>query len=186
MTSHKGRVIAVTGAASGIGFATARLLASHGASISVADVRQEALDAAVAELKKSDPNVKIHAKAVDVRKGREVGEWLDETVKHLGPLNGAVNLAGVLSSGTQIADTTDEEWDSVMDVNVKGVFNCIRAELQRMDKDASIVNISSVAGLRGAGGAAAYSTSKHAVIGLTRSAAKEVGAKNIRVNCVAP
>ena len=186
MTSLEGRVIAVTGAASGIGFATARLLASRGASISVADIRQEALDAAVADFKKSDPNVKIHAKAVDVRKGREVGEWLDETVKHLGPLNGAVNLAGVLSSGTQIADTTDEEWDSVMDVNVKGVFNCIRAELQRMDKDASIVSTSSVAGLQGAGGAAAYSTSKHAVIGLTRSAAKEAGAKNIRVNCIAP
>ena len=186
MTSLEGRVIAVTGAASGIGFATARLLASRGASISVADIRQEALDAAVADFKKSDPNVKIHAKAVDVRKGQEVGEWLDETVKHLGPLNGAVNLAGVLSSGTQIADTTDEEWDSVMDVNVKGVFNCIRAELQRMDKDASIVSTSSVAGLQGAGGAAAYSTSKHAVIGLTRSAAKEAGAKNIRVNCIAP
>ena len=186
MTSLEGKVIAVTGAASGIGFATARLLASRGASISVADVRQEVLDAAVADFKKSDPNVKLYAKAVDVRKGREVGEWLDETMKHLGPLNGAVNLAGVISSGTQIADTTDEEWDSIMDVNVKGVFNCIRAELQRMDKDASIVSTSSVAGLQGTGLAAAYSTSKHAVIGLTRSAAKEAGAKNIRVNCIAP
>ena len=186
MTSLEGRVIAVTGAASGIGFATARLLASRGASISVADVRQDALDTAVAELKKSDPNVKIHAKAVDVRKGREVGEWLDETVKYLGPLTGAVNLAGVLSIGTQIADTTDEDWDSVMDVNLKGVFNCIRAELQRMDKDASIVSASSIAAFQGVGGGAAYSTSKHAVLGLTRSAAKEVGARNIRVNCIAP
>ena len=186
MTSLEGRVIAVTGAASGIGFATARLLASRGASISVADVRQEALDAAVAELKKSHPNAKIHAKAVDVRKGQEVGDWLDETIKHLGPLNGAVNLAGVVSGGTQIADTTDEEWDSVMDVNLKGVFNCIRAELQRMDKDTSIVSTSSVAGLQGTATAAAYSTSKHAVIGLTRSAAKEVGTRNIRVNCIAP
>ena len=186
MTSLEGRVIAVTGAASGIGFATARLLASRGASISVADVRQEALDAAVAELKKSDPNVKIHAKAVDVRKGQEVGEWLDEAIKHLGPLNGAVNLAGVLDSGKDIVNTTDEDWDFTMEVNLKGVFNCIRAELQRMDKDASIVSTSSVAGLRGTANSAAYSTSKHAVIGLTRCAAKEVGTRNIRVNCIAP
>lgn len=186
MTSLKGRVIAITGAASGIGLATARLLASRGASVSLADVRQEALDAAVADLKKSIPNVKVHAKAVDVRKGPEVGEWLDETVKRLGPLNGAANLAGVACTGTQITNTSDEEWDFVMDVNLKGVFNCIRAELQHMDKDASIVSTSSVAGMHGAERAAAYSTSKHAVIGLTRSAAREVGARNIRVNCIAP
>ena len=186
MTSLKGKVIAITGAASGIGFATACLLATRGAAISVADVRQEPLDAAVANIKKSIPNVKIHAKAVDVRKGREVGEWLDETVKLMGPLNGAVNLAGVAKNRQLIADTNDEDWDFVMDVNLKGVFNCIRAELQRMDKDASIVSASSVAGLRGTGGGAAYSTSKHAVIGLTRSAAREVGVRNIRVNCIAP
>lgn len=186
MTSLEGRVIAITGAASGIALATAHLLASRGASISIADVRQEPLDAAVADIKKSNPNVKIYAKAVNVKNGQEVGDWLDESIKHLGPLNGAANLAGVLSTGKQIVDTKDEDWDFIMDVNLRGVFNCIRAELQRMDRDASIVSTSSVAGLKGYGGAAAYSTSKHAVIGLTRSAAQEAGAKNIRVNCIAP
>lgn len=91
---------------------------------------------------------------------RAVGDWLDNTINHLGPLTGAVNLAGVIKTGRTIAETADEDWDAVMDVNVKGVFNCIRAQLQRMDCDASIVNASSTAGLRGYGSGAAYSTSK--------------------------
>ena len=161
MTSLQGRVVAITGAASGIALATAHLLASRGASISLADVRQEALDAAVADVKKSNPNAKIYAKAVDVRNGGEVGDWLDATIKDLGSLTGAVNLAGVFNRNEiQIVDMKDEDWDFIMDVNLKGVFNCIRAELQRMDKDASIVNTSSVAGLRGYSTQAAYSTSK--------------------------
>lgn len=160
MTSLEGKVVAITGAASGIGLATARLLASRGASISVADVRQEPLDAAVADIRTLYPNAKVYAKAVDVRIGQEVGDWLDETIKHLGPLNGAANLAGVISTGKWIVDTNDEDWDSVINVNLKGVFNCIRAELQRMEKDASIVSTSSVAGLRGYAGGASYSTSK--------------------------
>ena len=164
MTSLEGRVISITGAASGIGLATAHLLASRGASISLSDVRREPLDAAVAGIKKAssgNPNVKIYAKAVDVKSSQEVSDWLDETVKNLGPLNGAVNLAGIWGSGgKKIVDTKDEEWDPIMDVNVKGVFNCIRAQLQRMDKDSSIVSASSVGGLTGVPGAAAYSTSK--------------------------
>ncbi|CAF9937546.1 hypothetical protein IMSHALPRED_000453 [Imshaugia aleurites] len=186
MTSLEGKVIAITGAASGIGLATARLLASRGASISVSDVRQEPLDAAVADIQKSNSNAKIYAEVFNVTNARAVGDWLDNTINHLGPLTGAVNLAGVIKTGRTIAETADEDWDAVMDVNVKGVFNCIRAQLQRMDCDASIVNASSTAGLRGYGSGAAYSTSKHAVIGLTRSAAKEGGARNIRVNCIAP
>lgn len=149
MTSFEGRVIAITGAASGIALATARLLASRGASISVADVRQEPLDAAVADIKKAYPNVKIHAKAVNVKIAQEVADWLDETIKYLGPLTGAVNLAGVFPGIKHIVDTEDADWDFVMDVNLRGVFNCIRAELQRMDKDASIVSTSSVVGLQG-------------------------------------
>lgn len=186
MTSLEGKVIAITGAASGIGLATARLCATRGASISIADIRQETLDVAVADIQQSNSTVKIYAKTVDVRNSQEVRDWLDETVKQLGPLTGAANLAGVFKAGKQIADMEDEDWDFVMDVNVKGVFNCIRAQLQRMDKDASIVNASSIAGLQGYGRGAAYSTSKHAIIGLTRSAAHEVGARNIRVNCIAP
>ena len=86
MTSLEGKVVAITGAASGIGLATAHLLASRGASISVADVRQKPLDAAVAAIKDSSLNVKIFAKGVDVLNGQAVDDWLDETIKELGPL----------------------------------------------------------------------------------------------------
>ena len=109
MTSLEGRVIAVTGAGSGIGLATARLLASRGASVSIADINQKDLDSAIAELKSSNPKIKFHAKVVDVSKDQEVDEWLDKTVKHL---NGAVNAAGVTGGkGTHIADTSDKDWD---------------------------------------------------------------------------
>jgi len=160
MTSLEGKVIAITGAASGIGLATSHLLASRGAAISIADVRQEPLEAAVANIKKSVPNAKIFHEAVNVAKADEVGAWLDETVKELGGLHGAANLAGILkSTGKDVKELTDDDWDAVLDVNLRGVFNCVRAELQRMEKDASIVNASSVAGLKGYKKGSAYSVS---------------------------
>ena len=90
--------------------------------------------------------------------------WLDETVKELGPLNGAANMAGVLGrsgfDGGLIRDTEDEAWDVVLNTNLKGVFNCFRAELQRMGEGASIVNAASVAGLQGSASNVAYCASK--------------------------
>ena len=161
MTTLEGKVVAITGAASGIGLATSRLLASRGAAISMADVRQEPLEVAAREVAKSAPNVKIYHKAINVTKSDEVNAWLDETVKNLGGLHGAANLAGVLGNigKAGVKDLNDEDWDHLMDVNLKGVFKCVRAELQRMEKDASIVNASSIAGLRGYGTGALYSVS---------------------------
>ena len=162
MTSHKGKVIAITGAASGIGLKTAHLLASRGASLSLVDNRQEPLEAAVAAIKESNPNVKVHHKTVNVSKSSEVDEWLDGTVREYSGLHGAVNLAGMIGTTAQkkVQDVTDEDWESLMGVNLDGVFYCLRAELRHMGEGASIVSASSVAGLKGYATGGPYSTSK--------------------------
>ena len=162
MTSFEGKVVAITGAASGIGLATAHLLASRGASVSLGDIQQERLAEVATEIQKSNPKTRVFHKVVNVVKADEVASWLDETVKELGGLHGAANLAGVLGTtgARKISEMEDEDWDFVMDVNLRGVFNCVRAELQRMSEGASIVNAASVAGLRGYPKGAAYSTSK--------------------------
>lgn len=165
MTSLEGKVIAITGAGSGIGKATAHLLAARGATISLADINKEPLDAVVADIQTINPKARIHHQSVNVTKPAEVNSWLDETIKAFGPLTSAANLAGVLgkSGQTEVKDLSDEDWDFVMNVNLRGVFNCLRAELQRMGEGGSIVSTSSVAGLKGLNKGAAYSTSKVSV-----------------------
>ena len=163
MASLVGKVIAVTGAASGIGQSTARLLASRGAALALADIRQEQLDATVRDLEKQNASAKIFSRPVDVVKANEVASWLEEAVKRFGALTGAANLAGIEGRNILLRGITeleDREFDEVMDVNVRGVFNCMRAELQRMPKDGSIVNAASIAGLKGSAFAAPYNTSK--------------------------
>lgn len=183
MASLEGKRIALTGAASGIGLATARLLASRGAVLSIADISQEGLDAALASL--ADRN-KHMATIVDVRSSSAVNKWMSDSVSHLGGLEGLANIAGVCAHSTPLEQEKDETWDLVMDVNAKGTFNCDRAALAHLKSGGSIVNIASIAGLRGLEGMSIYTASKHAVVGLTKAVAKEVGPRNIRVNAVAP
>ncbi|KAI4102277.1 MAG: hypothetical protein L6R37_004469 [Teloschistes peruensis] len=197
MASFEGKVIAITGAASGIAKATAQLLAARGATLSIADVQQDGLQATVDSIKEASPDVKVHSKIVNVTSTQEVDAWIQETVKEFGRLDGAANLAGVvvnLDEQACIEDVEEATFDRIIGVNVKGVFNCLKAELRVMKKqqqngggqECSIVNTASIAGLRGYKKNVAYSTSKHAVIGLCRTAAKEGGEHNIRVNAVAP
>ncbi|KAK4698089.1 hypothetical protein P7C71_g59, partial [Lecanoromycetidae sp. Uapishka_2] len=150
MTSLEGKVVAITGAGSGIGKATAHLLAARGATISIADINKEPLEAVAKEIQTSNPKARVHHQAVNVTKSSEVAEWLDETVKAFGPLTSAVNLAGVLGKTGQIGvkDLSDEDWDFVMNVNLRGVFNCLRAELQRMEDGGSIVTSPSIDGAK--------------------------------------
>ncbi|KAH8599246.1 hypothetical protein B0O99DRAFT_505075 [Bisporella sp. PMI_857] len=183
-----GKVIAITGGASGIGLSTSKLLLSLGASISVADVTETGLQNAVKEMGAEEG--KLFTKVVDVRKRVQVEEWIKETVEEFGKLDGAANIAGVIGKNhgkltlTEFED--DEEWDFIMDVNLKGVMHCMRAELKHISPKGSIVNAASICGLVGLKGCTAYCASKHGVIGLTRAAAKEVGDTQVRINAFAP
>lgn len=194
-TDFKGKVIAITGAASGIAFATSKLLAERGAILAMADRNEKLLDTAVSELKSSGATVT--GSVLDVRDAAAVESWIQATVKEHGKLDGAANLAGVIGPTigiTGIEDIPLSEFDFIIDVNLKGVFNCLRAELKAMhekikagdQKLGSIVNAASIAGLTAMSKNPAYITSKHAVVGLTRAAAKECGGGGVRVNAIAP
>lgn len=185
--SIKDRVIVITGAASGMGLETARLFASKGAKLSLADVQEKPLKELEASLKES--GAEVMAQVVDVSKRADVESWIAATVEKFGKLDGAANLAGVIgrqSSVAEIQDVEDDDWDFIMGVNVVGLRNCLRAQVPHMNEGSSIVNAASILGLIGAPKQLAYSASKHAVVGMTRSAAKELGPKKIRVNCFCP
>jgi len=178
-----GKVIAITGAGSGIARATAKVLASRGAVLSLADRDQSGLD----ETLKSLEGSKHIATVLDVRKPAEIEAWMEKTVKELGKLDGACNLAGVhTGKGKILAEETDENWDFIFDVNAKGVFQCMRSELNHMNDGGSMVNAASVAGIKGIPNSSIYVASKHAVVGMTKSAARENGHRNIRINAIAP
>ncbi|CZR65134.1 related to D-arabinitol 2-dehydrogenase [Phialocephala subalpina] len=191
MSYFEGKVIAITGAASGIGLATAHLLAHRGATLSLSDINSDLLTAAASSIRSSHPTTAIHTQIVDVRNRSQVDAWISDTVRTLGPLSGAANIAGVICpkiGQAFLEDESDEDWAFVLDVNLTGVMHCLRAEVKigEMEEGGAIVNASSVAGLQGRVTAGSYVASKHGVIGLTKTVAKEVGGRGLRVNCIAP
>ena len=131
------KVIAITGAASGMGLAIATLLASQGAIISLADLNENAMKAAVSHFDNSSRHIYT---VVDVRDSKSVNSWIERTIKDLGKLDGCVNMAGIITKAAPIKDMEEEDLQFSLDVNTKGVFNCLRAQLRAMGMGGSIVS----------------------------------------------
>ncbi|KAH8802827.1 short-chain dehydrogenase [Xylogone sp. PMI_703] len=186
-TNMDNKVILVTGGGSGMGAATAKLLASRGAKVSIADIQEPGLKETANAIKAAGGTVM--STIVDVRDRKQVEDWVSRTVSTYGKLDGAANVAGVMGKQlglAQLEDVDDEDWDFVLGVNLKGVLNCMRAEIKAINDGGSIVNVASVAGIQSMAKAIAYTASKYAVVGITRAAAKEQGPRGVRVNCIAP
>ncbi|TQS43045.1 SDR family NAD(P)-dependent oxidoreductase [Cryptosporangium phraense] len=183
MPDLDGKVILLVGASAGIGAEAARVLAADGAALMLVARSEEPLAELTARLEKEGHDVAYTTGDVSV--ADDVRRFVDATVDRFGRLDGAFNNAAMTQAG-RLDAVTEEDFDRIMAVNVKGTWLCLREEVRAMRDHGSIVNVSSIGGLRGSSGMGAYQASKHAVIGLTRTAAHDFGPLGIRVNVLAP
>lgn len=186
LLSLKDRVAIVTGGAQGIGYAIVEMLAQYGASIMIADVMTDKAEATAKEVADKTGR-KILARSVNVTESASAKAMVDAAVEQFGKVDILVNNAGITRDNL-IMRLSEEDWDAVLDINLKGAFNCSQAVVRPMMKQryGRIVNISSVSGVVGQAGQTNYSSSKAGLLGFTKALAKEVGSRNITVNAVAP
>jgi NAD(P)-dependent dehydrogenase (short-subunit alcohol dehydrogenase family) len=180
------KVALVTGAASGMGLATAKAFGEAGAAVVLADFREDAVKAEAQKL--AAAGHKAIAVRCDVSDDTQVTAMVDRTVAEFGRIDAAFNNAGVMAHIAATGDSTREEWDRVIGINLRGVWSCMKYELRQMQRQGggAIVNNASVGALTGNPGIGSYIASKHGVVGLTRTAALEYIKHGIRVNAVNP
>ncbi|MFH1878551.1 MAG: 3-oxoacyl-[acyl-carrier-protein] reductase [Candidatus Omnitrophota bacterium] len=180
------KVSMITGAARGIGREIAMLFAREGSDLAICDVNQELLDSTKNEIEKATGR-KVIAEKVDVTSPEDVEKFTKKTLDNFGNLDILVNNAGITRDNL-VMRMSEQEWDTVLNVNLKGAFNCIKSVARPMMKKRSgkIVNMASIIGLMGNAGQANYAASKGGLIAMTKTVAKELGSRNINVNAIAP
>ncbi|QGN24275.1 SDR family NAD(P)-dependent oxidoreductase [Elizabethkingia anophelis] len=182
MAKLANKVAVITGGSGAIGSTTAKLFLNEGAKVVLVDINEEALSKVASEL--ANPNVSYIV--ADVTKATDVQKYVEHTLKTFGKIDVFFNNAGIEGVVKPIAEYPEEAFDKLILVNIKGVWLGLKYVLPEMNDGGSIINTSSVAGLSGTANMSAYVTSKHAVIGLTRTIALEAAPRNIRVNSIHP
>lgn len=178
------KVVIITGAGSGIGKETALLFAKEGAKVVVADVNEKGGEETVARIRENGEGFFVK---LDVSDREQTQQMAKATLEKYGRIDVLINNAGIVQDAF-VSKMTEQQWDKVIDINLKGVFNCIQAVVEAMMNQGSgvIINTSSIVGLNGNVGQVNYAATKAGLIGMTKTLAKELGKKGIRVNAVAP
>ena len=187
MSDMKDKVALITGASSGIGRATAEAFAAKGATVVLAARREDELAALAADIK--NQGGKASFVITDVSVAQDVGRMVTHTIENFGRLDYAVNNAGIEGQFVGVVDLPEDEWDRVLDINLKGAFLCLKYEARAMlagGHGGAIVNVGSINSFLGFASGAAYVSSKHGLIGLTTSVSAELAPRGIRVNIVCP